>query len=169
MKNVLLLLVGAIIGGLATFYLCPECSSEGLEPPEIIKPKGVISPKEAMTLDKAFDSRHRLISDSIVRRPDNRSSWYSLDDMRNYLTYAENQAKELGYTMDGVRVYLGAHKDVDSVVGYTTMFFIPTGYKNIAEGSSSFMTRPPKGNDIDGGDGLDDGGEGDPPSANYPQ
>ena len=51
-------------------------------------PRGVITPAEAKTLDQAFDSRHQLISNSIVKRPDNRSSWYSLQDMRDYLDYA---------------------------------------------------------------------------------
>ena len=27
--------------------------------------------------------------------------------MCDYLNYAENESKDLGYTMDGVRVYLG--------------------------------------------------------------
>lgn len=167
MKNVLLLIVGAIIGALVTYWYCSVC--QDLTPPEIVAPGGLISPEEASVLDRNFDSRHELISDSIVKRPDNRSSWYSLEDMRNYLNYAENEAKELGYTMDGVRVYLGAHDDVDSLVGYTTLFFIPTGHENVAQSSSTFVHTLSEGGDIPGGSGMDQGTEGDPPGANYPQ
>ena len=131
-------------------------------------PKGLITPAEAKALDKAFDSRHQLISDSIVKRPDNRSSWYSLEDMRAYLNLAEAEAKTAGYTMDGIRVYLGAHADDGNDVGYTTMFFIPTGTKNQSEGSMINMNLRKSG-DIPGGNGLNGGDDGDPPPANYPQ
>jgi hypothetical protein len=133
------------------------------------KPKGVITPAEAKVLDQAFNTRHQLISDSIVKRPDNRSSWYSLTDMRDYLNYAENEAKGLGYTMDGVRVYLGAHATVKGQVGYTTMFFIPTGFQSVSEGNMLGFSTRGGGKDIPGVGGMNGGEDGDPPGANYPQ
>lgn len=167
MKKLVYLILGVLFGALLCYlYLNPNNMTET---PEIIKPKGVITPKEAKALDAAFNSRHQLISDSIVKRPDNRSSWYSLDDMRNYLDYAENQAKTLGYTMDGVRIYLGAHANEGDQVGYTTMFLIPTGTKNLEEGSSMPLPAFKASSDISEGDGLNNGGDGEPPSANYPQ
>ncbi|MEZ4802797.1 MAG: hypothetical protein R2797_08480 [Gelidibacter sp.] len=167
MKNFFVFLLGAIIGAAAVYFFCCKVDlGDG-----VIEPKGVIKPAEAKALDIAFNSRHQLISDSIVRRPDNRSSWYSLEDMRNYLSYAENQAKGLGYTMTGIRVYLGAYPDTANEVGYTTMFFIPTGTQ--ARGTSSMnpfnLAPPPINPDIPGGYGLNMGGPGDPPAANYPQ
>tara|TARA_R100000951_G_C2564388_1_gene156657 strand:- start:79 stop:345 length:267 start_codon:yes stop_codon:yes gene_type:complete len=88
--------------------------------------------------------------------------------MCEYLKYAENEFKELGYTMDGVRVYLGAYP-TEAEVGYTTMFMVPTGVENISQGNSSlFNMLPPGGGDIPGG-GLNGGGPGMPPPANYPQ
>ena len=70
------------------------------------------------------------------------------------------QAGDLNYDVSGFRVYLGAHDDVGSTVGYTTVFIVPTGQ--------------PKGDpisekDIPNADGLNDGGLGHPPEANYPQ
>ena len=162
MKNFLLFLIGAAVGAAVVYFLC--CKEDFAD--EIVAPKGLISPEEASALDKAFNSRHKLISDSIVKRPDNRSSWYSLTDMRDYLNYAENEAKDLGYTMDGIRVYLGAYPSQDNEVGYTTLFFIPTGAKNSSQGS--FFSYQSKG-DIIGGSGLNLGGGGDPPQSNYPQ
>ncbi len=167
MKNFFVFLVGALMGAAIVYFLYNKTSTEEI----VADPKGIITPDEAKVLDQAFNSRHQLISDSIVKRPDNRSSWYSLSDVRSYLSIAEKQATDLGYTMDGVRIYLGAHPDTTNEVGYTTMFFVPTGTKNLAEGSMSlfnfnFAAPSP---DIPGGDGLNGGEGGDPPSANYPQ
>ena len=163
MKKFGLLVLGIIVGAAAMYFYC---CNETIE--EYLPPKGIITPAEAKVLDEAFNSRHQLISDSIVKRPDNRSSWYSLSDMRTYLDFAESEAKDLGYTMDGVRVYLGAHPDKDDVVGYTTMFFIPTGTKSLSEGSMINLSLQKSG-DVIGGSGLNGGENGIPPGANYPQ
>jgi len=58
--------------------------------------------------------------------------------MRDYLNYAENESKDLGYTMDGVRVYLGAHATTKEV-GYTTIFLVPTGVENTSQASSTLF------------------------------
>ncbi|MCX7547420.1 hypothetical protein OS188_05565 [Xanthomarina sp. F1114] len=166
MKKLSLLILGVIIGALVTYYFFSNCETKTQV--TIVAPKGLITSEEARVLDAAFDKRHALISDSIVRRPDNRSAWWSLKDMRDYLNYAENESKELGYTMDGVRVYLGAYP-TDREVGYTTMFLVPTGVENISQGNSTLINMlPPGGGDIPGG-GLNGGQPGMPPPANYPQ
>ncbi|HLV15180.1 MAG TPA: hypothetical protein VKY41_08370 [Xanthomarina sp.] len=167
MKKISLFLIGILLGALATYFYCPSRNLEETEVP-IVAPKGLIKPEEAKILDQAFNSRHALISDSIVKRPDNRSAWWSLEDIQNYLKYAENESKELGYTMDGVRVYLGAYP-TDSEVGYTTMFLVPTGHQNLSEGSSMFFNMVEPGGDIPDGSGLNKGSAGNPPPNNYPQ
>lgn len=127
------------------------------------KPKGIISPKEAKQLNDAFTTRCELISKDIVKRPDNRSSWYSLKDLRTYLEYAEKQAKELGHEMNGIRVYCGAYPTIDGKAGYSTSFIVPTA--EMVDGKDGGG-----GNgDIPGGDPLNDGQQGDPPGAGYPQ
>lgn len=167
MRNLSVLILGIVIGALAvSFYSCQSNKDK-----VVSAPKGLIAPDEAKALDMAYNLRHKLISDSIVTRKggDNRSSWYGLDQVRNYLNYAENEAKELGYTMDGVRIYLGAHPDQNGEAGYTTMFFIPTGKPNGADASMFNFSMLIKGGDIPGGGGLDMGNMGNPPDANYPQ
>ena len=164
MKKIVTLVLGFLLGALAMYYYCSNL--DGGE--AIVKPEGLITPEQAKVLDQAFNERHRLISDSIVKRPDNRSSWWSLEDMRNYLTYAEDEALELGYTMDGVRVYLGAHP-TGKEVGYTTMFFIPTGTLNVSEGSTLFNYRLIDPQNVPGSSGMNHGSAGNPPGANYPQ
>jgi hypothetical protein len=125
-------------------------------------PKGVITPDEAKALDHAFDSRHTLISNDIVKRPDNRSSWWSLQDIKDYLEYAEAQVKELGHEMNGVRVYVGAHPDTKEGPGYSTAFIVPTA--DIPQGKDGGGLN----SDVPGANGLNGGDPGHPPSANYP-
>lgn len=168
MKNFIMLILGVCIGALAMYYYGSKPIEERIVSST---PKGLITPDQAKTLDQSYNPRYKLISDLIVKRRggDNRSSWYALDEVRNYLTYAEKEAEQLGYTMDGVRIYLGAHPDQNGEAGYTTMFFIPTGKPNKAKASMFNFSMQPKGIDIPGGGGLDHGGQGDPPGANYPQ
>ena len=168
MKNILILILGIVIGALGMYFYASQPKAEMMARSA---PKGLITADEAKTLDMAYNLRHKLISDSIVTRKggDNRSSWYGLDQVREYLNYAENEAKELNYTMDGVRIYLGAHPDQNGEAGYTTMFFIPTGKRNISKASLFNFSIQSGGNDIPGGGGLDHGNQGHPPDANYPQ
>ncbi|MEF3079380.1 hypothetical protein [Winogradskyella poriferorum] len=164
MKKLLLLIVGVVIGIAAAYYYLS--SNQNLE--EMTKPKGLITPSEIKTLDQAYNSRHTLISDSLIDRPDNRSSWYSIEEIESYIAYAKEQADSLGYTLDGLRLYAGAYPDTKEGPGLMTMFFVPTGSKNVSEGSM-LTTLQGGGNDIQGADGLNRGSKGDPPSANYPQ
>ena len=127
------------------------------------KPKGVITPAEAKKLNDSFTERCQLISKDVTKRPDNRSSWYSIKDLKAYLKYAKKQAKEQGHKMNGVRIYCGAYPTVKGEVGYSTSFIVPTA--KIVDGKGGGG-----GNgDIPDGDGLNDGDPGDPPNANYPQ
>ncbi|WP_339756371.1 hypothetical protein [uncultured Winogradskyella sp.] len=171
MKNFGLLLLGIILGALAMYYYCFNNKVKMTsEPITSVTPKGLITPKEAKVLDAAYSFRHKIISDSLFSNTttgDNRSSWWSLEDIQNYIKHAENQAGELGYIMDGLRVYLGAYPDAKGETGLTTMFFIPTGYNNTSEGS--MMPLRGGSGDISGGDGLNMGESGKPPGANYPQ
>jgi hypothetical protein len=140
------------------------------EPP-YTSPKGLIKPNEAIALDQAYNLRHRIVSDSLfsnTKTGDNRSSWWSIEEIQNYINHAENQAGELGYTMDGLRVYLGAYPDIKGEAGLTTMFFVPTGILNTSQGSMFPMPQDGSG-DIKGADGLNFGGHGNPPGVNYPQ
>lgn len=169
MKKLLVLLLGIILGILISYYIInPNTDTETMTKP----PKGVISPETAKQMDEAFNKRHKLISDSILGKPDNRSAWWSLDDLKAYIGYAEGQAKDLGYKMDGIRVYLAAHPN-ELNDGFTTVFMAPTGKRLLAEGGMIDVGNQKGGDggsgDIPGGDPLNDGGQGIPPSANYPQ
>ena len=178
MKKLALLLLGALLGFLLCYFYFYSSdvndvdikvnSVENMVPP---KPsKGLISPTIISKLDKAFDERHNLINKGLGIM-DNRSSWYSLDDVRKYLDYAEYQAKTTtNYTMDGVRLYLGVNK------GLTTIMFVPTSsditqgkYKSKGNMFNFTLKRRKGGGDIKSLEGMDFGEVGDPPNANYRQ
>ncbi|WP_323787674.1 hypothetical protein [Psychroserpens sp.] len=170
MKKLVLLILGFILGALAMyFYFHNDKNEESMD--ETPVPSGIIKPAEIKTLTEAYDPRYEAINDSVfkgVEGGDNRSSWYSLEDLQNFLTLAEKQATDLGYTMNGVRIYPGAHPQIDGVPGYSTFLLVPTGYENQSEGSMVSALVGGNG-DIIGGNGLNQGEEGDPPGINYPQ
>ncbi|WCO00416.1 hypothetical protein [Psychroserpens ponticola] len=170
MKKLVLLILGFILGALAMyFYFHSDKNQENMDDTPI--PKGIIKPDQIKTLTKAYDPRYNLINDSIFKGEkdgDNRSSWYSLEDLQNFITLAQKQAGDLGYTMDGIRIYPGAHQQEAGKPGYTTFLLVPTGYLNTSEGSMLSMQKG-GGDDIDGGNGLNNGDNGKPPGSNYPQ
>ncbi|MCB0398988.1 MAG: hypothetical protein KDD26_05070 [Winogradskyella sp.] len=165
MKKLLLLLVGLVIGIAVTYYYLS--TNQNLE--EMTKPNGLITPSEIEALDQAYNSRHTIISDSLIKTPDNRSSWYSIEEIESYIAYAKQQAGSLGYTLDGLRIYAGAYPDTKEGPGLMTMFFVPTGSKIVSEGSMLPTVQGGGSNDLQGADGLNRGSGGEPPSANYPQ
>jgi hypothetical protein len=172
MKNFGLLILGIILGALTMYFYCCNTDAVTTSEPPLIMSKGIISSKAARTLDIAFNLKHRIINDSLFRKStnggDNRSSWWAIEDIQNYINHAENQAGELGYTMDGLRVYLGSYPSKDGEAGLTTMFIVPTGTVNTSQGSMLPMPQGGSG-DIKGADGLNFGNQGNPPGANYPQ
>ncbi|MBV7270501.1 hypothetical protein [Winogradskyella luteola] len=126
-------------------------------------PKGLITPEQAKILNDTYTPRCELVSKDITKRPDNRSIWYSLEEIENFLSYAKEQAKELGYEMDGIRIYCGAYPEEEGEAGYSTSFIIPTSSNEIGKESNG------QSHDIKQASGLNKGSQGDPPNANYPQ
>lgn len=174
MKKFLLLLVGFILGALAMYYYCCARSEKSTETMAVVKPTGVITPAQAKVLNDNWTNSRKQAVDSAAGRPDNRSSWWSLEDVQNYLTYAQNQANSLGYEMDGIRVYLGVYSGnaPEDKADYTTMFIVPTGKKLHSDSNFNLLNFSMfigGEGDIIGADGFNDGPTGYPPDAEYPQ
>lgn len=160
MKNLIYTILGVIIGALLTYYFCPR-ELKADESEKIVKPKGVISVEQAKKLNANWTLNRKAAVDSAAqkqgRNEDDRSTYWSLDDIENYLGYAKNQADSLGYQMTGIRVYLGVYgKNAGQTKkDLTTMFIVPTGKKSKA---SSFNFRGndediPEGEPLNNGDG----------------
>ena len=156
-----------------TVFSCAK--DESVEPgttvkKEIIRPSGVISPERAAVLNDEWTKTRVSAINKARTEPDNRSDWWSLEDMRNYLDYAENQATELGYEMDGVRVYYAAYPENDGSenAGNSTIFMVPTG-DSFTNKNGEFLRPDSYGSDdIPDADGLNRGHDGMPPGAGYP-
>ncbi|MFG6687479.1 hypothetical protein ACGK9U_12910 [Mariniflexile sp. HNIBRBA6329] len=140
MKNIIYLILGAIIGALATYYFCPRLIDDNLT--KIVKPSGVISVEQAKELNANWTLHRKAAVDSAAqkqgRAQDDRSTYWSLDEIENYLGYAKNQADSLGYNMTGIRVYLGVYgKNAGQTKkDLTTMFIVPTGKQKKSHASS---------------------------------
>ena len=137
-------------------------------------PKGLISPKEAKELNQQFIKTRSKDLNKIVKKEsgdlkkeDAISCWFSLEELKNYIAYIENEAPDA----NGLRVYFGAYSNNNKKQNkkdLSTVFFVPTKAKqgslqkelNVEEETSS---------DIDDIDALNSGEIGIPPSATYPQ
>lgn len=168
MKKLSYIILGIIIGALITYFFCPKQIGEG--PVKIVKPKGVISVEKAKELNANWTLHRKAAVDSAAqkqgRNQDDRSTYWSLEDIENYLGYAKNQADSLGYQMTGIRVYLGVYgKNAGQTKkDLTTMFIVPTGKKSTA--SSLNLNLRGNDGDIPGSDPLNNGSGG---NGGYPQ
>ena len=141
MKKLSYIILGFLIGAFATYYLCPRQVQDMQAEVKIIKPKGVITPTQAKALNNNWTKYREAAVDSAARQQgrnkDDRSTWWSLDDIENYIAYSKNQTDSLGYAMTGMRVYLGVYgKNAgQSKKDLTTMFMVPTVKKATAKAS----------------------------------
>ncbi|MCH4553390.1 hypothetical protein [Aestuariibaculum lutulentum] len=141
MKKLSYVFLGVVIGGLLTFFLTPKPVKEAV--PVVIKPKGVIPVDQAIILNNNWTKYRKKAVDSAAKaqgatKEDTRSVEWSLDDIKDYLAWAQQEADTLGYSFTGIRVYLGVYgKNAgQSKQDLTTMFIAPIGHKNTNQASS---------------------------------
>ncbi|WP_418604024.1 hypothetical protein [Hwangdonia sp.] len=174
MKKLSYIILGFIIGALATYYFCPRQIDDGIDDIKIVKPKGVITPDQAKTLNNNWTTYRKAAVDSAAskqgRKVDNRSTWWSLDDIENYLAFAKHESDSLGYSMTGIRVYLGVYGENagQDKKDYTTMFMVPTAKKGTDRASMNPFAFQGDEEDCPECSPLNDGGTGYPPGAPYP-
>ncbi|WP_370479722.1 hypothetical protein [Tamlana flava] len=142
MKKLGYIILGFIIGAVLTYYFCPRnCELPTLET-KIVKPKGVISVAEAKSLNDNWTKYRQAAVDSAAKKQgrdkDDRSVYWDLKDVEDYLGYAKHYSDSIGYDMTGIRVYLGVYGQNagQSKKDLTTMFIVPTGKKNNSTASS---------------------------------
>lgn len=132
-------------------------------------PSGTITVEEAIVLNKEYLKTRQPLLDSLAGRGENVSSWWSLEDLKNYIAYAEQTAKDKGYVMSGIRIYQGAYPENyedKEKAGYMTVFLAPTGTKGEQKGSF-FNLQDGDGGDLDVPP-LNEGHLGNPPHTGYP-
>lgn len=155
MKKLGPIILGIIIGAVLTYYFCPrqidDLHSVGAE---FVIPKDTISVAEAKILSKNWEKNNATEVDSTIEvvgsRKKTRSVWWSLDEVKEYLVYAQAKSDTLGYKMTGVRVYLANYgkNAKPSKNNRNTMFIVPTGVKSTSKASSINLYLPPSNGDI---------------------
>ncbi|MDX1272401.1 hypothetical protein [Bizionia paragorgiae] len=152
MKTFGILLLGLVVGvGVTYFVLKSTLSSPGNGTPAV--PSGVITPAQARVLDENWTALRKVANDSAAGKPDNRSTWYALEDMENYIALTKTEQERV----NGFRLYLGVKTTETDETGYTTVFIVPT---EDDRGDNK---------DISSAKVLDMGSNGMPPQATYPQ
>ncbi len=137
-------------------------------------PKGLISPDKAKELNQQFVKTRSKDLNKIVKKEsgnpkkeDAISSWFSLEEIKNYIAYVESNAPDA----NGLRVYFGAYSNTDkkqSKKDLSTVFFVPTQPKSGSLQKDGIGDPEGGGTDIPDLNGLNDGTLGNPPSAEYP-
>ncbi len=98
-----------------------------------------ITPNEAEKLCNNFDSKYNTLC-TFLGKDDNRSVLFTIQEIKNYINYLENQDAEV----NGIRIYLGSYDDTH----LTTAFLAPTvdGVDNTVLDVLNFGTsgQPPK-------------------------
>ncbi|MGB1308987.1 MAG: hypothetical protein ACPG6B_08765 [Oceanihabitans sp.] len=118
-------------------------------------PNGIITAAEAVQLNNDWTTYRKTANDSVAAKgEDNRSSWFSIQDLEDFLTLVKKSHSDA----TGIRMYLGVHDVVKGDGGKTTVFMVPT--KKAGEGVNQ---------DIPNAKGLNKGVDGNPPGAGYPQ
>ena len=88
-----------------------------------------ITPQEAKELNQSFIETRSKAIDKAIGKKDAISSWYSLDELKEYIAYVEKEGKDKGITVNGLRVYFGAYSKNDKnpdKKNLSTVFFAPT-------------------------------------------
>lgn len=143
MKKLGPIILGFIIGAVLTYYFCPRPSDDmPTMHAENVVPKDTISVAQAKILSNNWANNNPTEIDSTIEvegsRKKTRSVWWSLKEVNEYLAYAQAKSDSLGYTMTGVRVYLGNYGNVKDPIkkNRNTMFIVPTGPRNKSKASS---------------------------------
>jgi len=119
----------------------------------------LISESEAKDLCDNYDTREASNS-VIIGKDDNRSTWFSIEDLKAYIVFVENEASAKSITVDGIRMYIGAYSNstTDPIKSkLATIFLAPTS-KNSLTGKS---------NDVLNIKGMNYGNIGNPPNKKY--
>lgn len=152
MKKLGLLILGFALGALATYYFCPR--TVGDQDDVIKKPKGVITSAFANNLNNNWTKYRKPAVDSCAalggHKQDDRSVWWSAKELENYFKYAKKLNDSLNNKITGYRIYLGVYGEESGPdkCDLTTMFIVPTGYKNTSKASSLNLLLPPSDPDL---------------------
>ncbi|WP_111707038.1 hypothetical protein [Lutibacter citreus] len=132
---------------------------------------GKISLKEGIALNQNFVNTRSAAIDKAIGKKDALSSWFSIEELKEYINYVEKEGEAKGININGIRVYFGAYsKNIknEEKNNLSTVFLVPTKLDRQGEMQKDGL-KSSENPDVEDIDGLNDGGLGNPPSSTYPQ
>jgi hypothetical protein len=138
----------------------------------------LITSEEAKELNQNFIKTRSKELDKIVERETGKpkekdaiSTWFSLDELKEYIAFVEAEGKLRDITVDGIRIYFGAYSKNDirsNKKALATVFLVPTQPK-VGSLQKDGLAAVAQSSDVESMGGMNEGGTGQPPSAFYPQ
>lgn len=133
----------------------------------MVKPTQLISFEKGKELNRNYNEKRGALVTEKSGVEDANAFWFSLEEIERYIAYVKDSGVEKGFTVDGIRIYLGVYSEAESKnAGYTTVFLTPTGAANqvMLTRDVSLQSDSP---DITEIEPLNFGSMGNPPKLNY--
>jgi len=106
-----------------SIVLFSSCEDVVIDPPV-----QTISFEEANRLEENYKVTRAAVINDTLGYEDTREFWFSLDTLKKYISYVEQEGARMGKTNLGLRIYLGAYPSQGNYPdpGYSTVFIVPT-------------------------------------------
>lgn len=129
-------------------------------------PTQLISHSKAKELSANFVAQKSGKHVTSAGQEDANALWFSLEELEKFIEYIKTEGSNQGFTVDGVRIYLGVYSNNETVgrAGYTTMFMSATGRK---VNSATPMSGGATSQDLTTVNPLNYGSMGNPPKMQY--
>jgi len=148
------------VTGLISVFLFSSCEKI-IDPPQ-----QAISVQEANNLEEEFKRTRSIILDSALGFVDTRAFWFSLDTLKKYIAYVEQQGTQMGKENLGIRIYFAAYPKQGNYPnpGFSTVFLVPTAQEEVSNLKVGFFPMEPVNQNIEGMSALNFGHGGQPPN-----
>jgi len=134
----------------------------------MVKPTQLISFEKGKELNKNYNDKRGTLVTEKSGLEDANAFWFSIEELERYIAYVKENAVEKGYSVDGIRIYLGVYPETEEKnAGYTTVFLTPTGTINDEQGTRGSVSLQGNALDITTIEPLNFGSMGNPPKLNY--
>ncbi len=141
--------------------LCTGCNEITAEAPE-----QTLSPREANVLEETYKNTRATILNDTLGFEDTREFWFSIDTLKKYIAYVEQEGAKMNKTGLGLRVYFGAYPQDGNYPnpGFSTVFFVPTAKATNTTAVKGFAPMQSNDENLDGLQALNYGSGGIPPN-----
>lgn len=155
-RTSLIIVVALLLAVLVSYFTSCEAP---LDPP-----KQSISYEEANILEEEFKRTRSVVIDRSLGYEDTREFWFSLDTLKNYISYVEQQAKKQKLRDLGIRIYFAAYPNDNQSAdpGFSTVVLVPTS-RNANNIQHGFFPIDPEDDTIETIEALNFGHGGKPP------